>query len=287
MREAGCWSRTTCRTLVLIAAIASLAGSGLAGAQDVPGADAGGATAGSATGEELLRLQDQLRRRTESALADRKQQRARLDELEAEARAARRQNDAIARQLEKQKERLASIRSESSAAETRAREIEEREGRLKERIRTFLSALEQRIAGGIPWKIEDRRQAVADAIQMLGDPRTGAAAALATLARLQKEQEAVGRLVETGTLEIETAGGPIAVQGFHLGLLGVVFANDDGTIIGFATAGETLEGGLEAVREVPEAAKGYQRAVDILNRRRTPELTDIHLPELPVEGGGR
>ena len=85
---------------------------------------------------------------------------------------------------------------------------------------------------------------------------------------------------------VETERGPIAVQGFHLGLLGVIFASDDGAVVGFAAAGATLEEGLESVRSAPGASAGYLRAVDILNRRRTPELTDLHLPKIRAEEGG-
>lgn len=241
---------------------------------------------GFTAAQELIRLQDQLRRRTEAALQRRKDQQARLDELDGEARAGRRQNDAIRRQIQKQEARLAEIRTKAETAAARAEEIETREAGLKETMVRFLERLEGRIQRGIPWKIEDRATAVRDAQQIIGDERTSAVSSVATVSRLQKEQEALGRLVEGGTLEVETDTGPKAVQGFHLGLLGVIFASDDGSVLGFAAAGETLEKGLETVRAVPGAAKGYLHTVDILNRRRTPELTDIHLPKLPVEKGG-
>ena len=241
--------------------------------------------------QELIALQDRLRRRTEEALAKRREQRTRLDTLEAEARSARRRNDTIAREIEKREARIAELLSAATNANEKAEAVRTRETSIKERLRTFLRTLDGRIEGGIPWKIADRRAGVTGALEQLEDERTNAAAALASVGRLQKEQEAFGRLVESSTLSVEVNGTTRAVPAFHIGLLGVIFAleaGDDGqgAVIGFAGTGQSLEDGLAAVRSRPEAAKGYLQTIDILNRRRTPQLTNLFLPSLPTEKGG-
>ena len=237
--------------------------------------------------EELLRLQDQLRRRAEEALANRREQRTRLDALTGEASAARRRNEAIEREIGKRERKLEEIEGLDTAAREKSATILAREEALKSRMQTFLTSLGAKIEAGIPWKINDRRHSVRDASELLSDRRTSAAAALATLGRLQKEQEAIGRLVESSVLEVEVGAESRAVSGFHLGLIGVIFASEDGSVLGFAGPGETLEAGLATVEAHPEAARGYLHTVDILNRRRTPGLTDIFIPKLPLEKGGR
>lgn len=240
--------------------------------------------------EELKTLQDRLRRRTEEALAKRREQRTRLDTLEDEARASRRRNDTIQREIDKREARIAELRTAAESAREKAEAVRTREATIQDRLRVFLRFLDTRIADGIPWKVADRRAGVASAIEQLADERTNAAAALASVGRLQKEQEAFGRLVESSTLSVEVNGQLRAVPAFHIGLLGVVFAleagEDGAAVIGFAGAGQSLEDGLAAVSGRPEAAKGYLQTIDILNRRRTPQLTNLFLPQLPTGKGG-
>ena len=236
--------------------------------------------------QELMRLQDQLRRRSEAALQRRREQQDRLDALRAELNAGRRRNDAIQREIDQRKSRLEEISAQTAEAMTKDERIADEEQKLKDRTEQFLSSLQRRVESGIPWKISERVHAIQEAVTLIGDQRTNAASALATAGRLLRDQEALGRLIESSILEIETPDGPKAVSGVHLGLIGVIFASDDGTLLGFSGAGESLEAGLSAVDGRPEAAKGYLHTVDILNRRRTPQLVDLLLPKLPVEEGG-
>ncbi len=236
--------------------------------------------------QELMRLQEQLRRRSEAALQRRREQQDRLDALRAELNAGRRRNHAIQREIDKRKSKLEEISAQITEANSKEEQIIEKEQKLKDRIERFLSALQRRVESGIPWKIAERVHAIEEAVTLIGDQRTNAASALATAGRLLRDQEALGRLIESSVLEVETPDGPKAVSGFHLGLIGVIFASEDGTLLGFSGAGESLEAGLSAVEGRPEAAKGYLHTVDILNRRRTPQLVDLFLPKLPVEEGG-
>lgn len=249
---------------------------------DVPRTDA----VTNSRAQELSRLQDQLRRRSEEALAHRREQRARLDALSGEIRSAKRRNASIQREIDKRQLQLSEIEAKETRAREEAEKIVTREAALKRTMNGYLRGLEGKIAAGIPWKITDRKHSVTQVLDQLADERTGAAAALAAVGRLQKEQEALARLVESNTLDVSIDGNERAVKGFHLGLLGVIYSADDGAVLGFASAGQTLEEGLETVRTRPEAAKGYLHCVDILNRRRTPQLTDVFLPTLPVEKGG-
>ncbi|MHC4935515.1 MAG: DUF3450 family protein [Planctomycetota bacterium] len=237
--------------------------------------------------QELARLQERLRRRSEEALARRKEQRERLQTLEAEARASRRRNDTILREIEKREERIAELGRTREEAVVRSEDLVARESAVKEQLERFLQELRGRIEAGIPWKTADRAASVTDAIEAMADPRTNGASSLASVGRLQKEQEAFGRLVESSTLGVEAGGGHRAVPAFHIGLLGVIFAGEEGPVIGFAGRGDSLEDGLTSLSSRPEAAKGYLQTIDILNRRRTPQLTDLYFPRLPIEGGER
>ena len=236
--------------------------------------------------QELSRLQDQLRRRSEEALAHRREQRARLDALTGEIRAAKRRNASIEREIEKRQLQLSEIEQKERTAREAAEKIIAREAALKRTMTEFLGGLGDKIAAGIPWKIADRQLSVSQVVDQIADERTNASAALSAVGRLQKEQEALSRLVESTTLDVKIDGKERAVKGFHLGLLGLIFSTDEGAVLGFAGPGQSLEAGLKTVESNPEAAKGYLHCVDILNRRRTPQLTDVYLPTLPVAKGG-
>lgn len=233
---------------------------------------------------ELAQLNAEMREVRSAALATRRAQLDRLKSVESELQAKKR---TIAR-LEQE---LAKVQSEVSERETKLGGIEARRqvrdevfADLKATISGYLNDLDARIARGIPWQIESRRNLLALSQQALARPTSGPAEALAILGRHQKDEEALGRLVEVENFAVDVPGqGEVAVKAVHLGLLGVIYANPEGSVIGFAGPGQKLEDGLALVQSKPEAADGYLQVIEILNRERTASLIDLYFPSLPIE----
>ena len=232
--------------------------------------------------EELMSLQHKLRELRGKSQEDRKSQEERLKEILAEGRAVQRTLDGLNEQVAKREKEASEKRSKVSADETAARKLKGPSQAIFVAMKDFLDRVEKHVEAGIPWKIEARKASIAQAREILAAPNAALASALQTVARIHTEEEALGRLVESGTVEIDLGYGRAAVQAFHLGLLGVIFANEDGSVLGFAQAGQKLEDGLASVKGNPAAAEGYMIAVDILRRRRTPSIVDLYVPSLPL-----
>lgn len=232
--------------------------------------------------KELAVLQEKLRRRSMEELERRKSQLSRLNQLRYESRNQERLNSAIQKQVSELEKKISESVGKSSAAIRETEQILTQENLLKERIRRFLDALKDRILGGIPWKISERVRTIDNAFELIQSEETSAQVAIATAGRMVKEQEALGRLVEFGIVEIEVDGETRGIQGFHFGLLGVVFSDAEGNVFGWAGPGQSLENGIAAGSS--EASEGYLMAVDILNRRRTPGLVNLQIPSLQMKG---
>jgi flagellar motility protein MotE (MotC chaperone) len=259
---------------------------GAAAAQSVTGSRAS-AVSSSRSSQELLAIQNRIRDARTKALETRRSQNERLKDLGAENRSVQRTLDVLEEEIAK---REREIREKKEALQGEEKEVE----KLKKPTETMLAALrgfldkvEAKVAAGIAWKIELRKNSISGVRDLLKSPGTSPASGLAALGRVQQEEEALGRLVESGTVEIDAGKDRLAVQAFHLGLLGVIFANDDGTVLGFAKAGQKLEDGLDVSIADGKAAYAYMAAVDMLRRRRTPSLLDLYFPALPVRKGGK
>jgi len=163
----------------------------------------------------------------------------------------------LAALAEEKRAKLRDLRSKQADAEEKAAVLIAQMG-------THLDRLEAAIDGGIPWQIDDRKRSVIEARATMEPPeqdrKPNPAAVLAALGRVQKEEEAIARLVETGSVTVDVGGGEtLQVSAFHFGLLAVIFANEEGSVVGYARAGETLEEGLAAVDPDSAAADGYLR----------------------------
>lgn len=232
--------------------------------------------------EELLSLQHQLRRERLKAEADRRAQEERLKELLAEGRGLDRTIASVRDQLERREKELKEKGARLKEAEEATAKLRGPTEEILTALRGYLDLVSQHMESGIPWRQAERRAAVNAARENLGGSAVTPAAALQVVGRIHQEEEALGRLVESSSLAVDLGHEQTAVQGFHLGLLAVVFANEDGSILGFSQAGQKLEDGLRAAKKDPKAAEGYMAAVDILRRRRTPAIIDLFMPSLPV-----
>lgn len=233
--------------------------------------------------DQLEALQNRMRRLMRDAQERRKAQQERLRDLAAEKRALTRTVSSLEKENEKRQADLDETKKALSSVDEEMAELRKKSAALVATLDAYLKKLATSVRGGIPWRREERLQSIADARKNLADAKAAASTALATVARLQKEEEALGRLVETATLELDLPSGErVAVQGFHLGLLAVIFASEDAHILGFCRQGQSLRDGLTTVQEHPDAADGYLKAIEILKRQRTPALVDLYLPALPV-----
>jgi hypothetical protein len=235
---------------------------------------------------ELRQIQGRTRQERVQALENRKAELERLKGIAAESRALRRKLEALAEQISKLEKERDEKKAKLQKAEAERKKNEALARELVGRVKAYLDGVESRIAASIPWRKAARQTSLGEARKTTAGKSPSPSAALLAAARIQQEEEALGRLVESAKVNVKVGGEERQVFAFHLGLLGVVFANEDATVIGFAQAGETLEDGLKAASSSPEAAEGYLVAVDILRRRRTPAVVDLFLPTLKVTKEG-
>jgi hypothetical protein len=237
--------------------------------------------------KELLLLQAKIRSAKLSHANDRKEKQDSLRDIIAEKRAAARPLESLQERQKKLKDELEKKKKEKEKNQRELTEKKKLSRKLKKAIQTYLEEIVlPHITSGIPWKQQFRQDSVKAALNVIEDEKTGLFPSLAAVGRVQQEEEALGRLVELSTIEVPYAGKKLAVQGFHFGLLAVIYANEEGSVLGFVQAGEKITDGIEAVENSPFAEEGYLSAVDILRRRRTPGIIDLYLPTLPVTEGG-
>jgi hypothetical protein len=233
-----------------------------------------------------LLLQTKMRVVKNDLAKERKARQDRLRELVAEKRA-------VARPLESLKDRVkklsTTIAEKKADLRKKREELETKKafsGELKGLMREFLETVSRNVEAGIPWRKQFRQDSIQQAMAIVEDEKSGLFPSLAAVGRIHGEEEHLARHVELSTIELPYAGKKLAIQGFHFGLLAVIYANEDGSVLGFVQAGEELKDGIKAVEDNPFAEEGYLAAVDILRRRRTPGIVDLYLPTLPVTTGG-
>ncbi len=234
--------------------------------------------------QDLTKLQRKIRQAQSQFSKDRRFATDRANQIRGEVKAVQRTIKALQERLEKRK---AEIEKKKAALDEKKKTIEERDSReesLKGILSNFLGSVEELVDSSIPWKKSDRKRQITQVKKVLTDKLTIASSALGAVGRVHQEEEALGRLVETSVLKINGPDGETEVRGFHLGLMAVIFANEDGSILGYARSGQQLEDGLGSLTEGDLAQRGYLVAVDILRRRRTPAIVELLLPSLPVKG---
>lgn len=282
----------------LVVTIAMAAGSSLGFGQDdapLPEPPVGekvaapeASPAARSAAQELQQLNLEIRQLRASAQATRKSQNDRLQRVESELRSKRRTLEAIQKELKATEDRVQERNEKLDGLTARVTARQGLFSELDQEVNAFLERMEGRVRAGVPWLMSERLNTLALSKTAVSRDGSTPAEAVAIAGRLQKDEEALGRLVEVDTLSVDVPDqGKVAVKAVRIGLLGVVFSNPGGEIVGFSGPGATLEQGLEAVRGNPEAADGYLRAIEILNRERTPGLIDILFPKFPVQEAKR
>lgn len=247
---------------------------------------------------ELEKLQQEIRERQETLRSNRQVEVERIRALNAEKTAAERVVAGLEREVGRLEEELEKRKTELARIKAETDEIRAPAESLTPRFEEFLATIENDVRQGIPWQNgksggDLRLESISTVRRLLrtedGQPGNPAVV-LSGLGRVAKEEEAFARLVETADASLEVGGETLSISAFHLGALAVIYASQDGHTIGFARAGESLEDGLQAAgSEEPGAgvaADGYLKAVDILRRRRTPDIVELYFPSLPVAKEG-
>lgn len=233
---------------------------------------------------ELSRLQRKLRTLRTEAMNARKTQVDRRKELASEERVLERGLDGLKALLEKRRAEVEKRKTETEEKKEKIAGLTKRAEAIQASFQEFLDRVDKHIASSIDWKTRLRKSSLEKVKSVVAQDKTALGEGLGAISRIQKEEESLARLVETGVLQLKLDGETTAVQAFHLGLLAVVFASEDGRLVGYAQRGEDPADSLDAAREAG-AVEGYLTAVDILRRRRTPTVVDLYLPSLPVAAG--
>ncbi len=232
--------------------------------------------------EELLDLERKTRQIEKETTDRRKASQSRLRDLESDKAATERVLETLRRRVQDREKESSAKREMLAAREAELARLQHDLSLLSEPLKQFLDRVEKLVEGGISWKNEPRKAAVQAARQSLSAQGAAPAAGLAAVGRVQEEEEALGRLVESAATEVEVRGEYRAVQAFHLGHLAVIYASADGTILGCALPGQKLEEGLLGAGKKDVAAE-YLAALEVLRRRRMPRVLDLYFPTLPRE----
>jgi hypothetical protein len=209
-----------------------------------------------------------------------------LQEIRGEARVLRRTLESLKKQVDTLNAQIGGKEKQRTEKGEALAEKKKTAEKLKQQMTRYLDTVREHVEAGIPWKKDVRLNSIRQATAIVEDTSTGLFPSLAAVGRVQQEEEALARHVELSTIEVPYGGKKLAVQGFHFGLLAVIYANEEGSVLGFVQAGEEIKDGIRTVENSPFAEEGYLSAVDILRRRRTPGIVDLYLPTLPVTEGG-
>ncbi len=272
--------------LVGLALAISIATPSLSSSRNVRADDSATRSSAALAKAELQRIQEQIRTDLEVARKAQDSRSRRLRELESETRARTRTVELLQKEVSKKRAALTASQTKLQEQLDKRTKLESDTERFKALFVSHLETMKAVIDSGIPWHKEQRTAIIDHALASLSDKATAAVAGLGSVGRLQKDLESLGRLVERSGTELVHDGETIKVELVHVGMLAVIFSNEDGSLIGYAGPGQSLEQGLAAVAENPEAKNGYVRAIEILKRRRTPALVDLFLPFLPVYSEG-
>ena len=231
---------------------------------------------------ELLDLQEKIRAAEQEARSRREAAVARLTTIGDEKRALERTREALKHEVERGEKELAQKKEALAAREKEVARLRHEASTLAEPAKQFLNHAEKLVEAGIPWKIEERKKRIAEAREKATAADSNPAEWLAAIGRIEEEEEALGRLVEAGTVDLELENQYLPVQAIHLGLLGVIYAGE-GQVVGYARKGERLEEGIAFLKGKPAAAEAARRALEMVRRERAPGIVNLELPPLARE----
>lgn len=232
---------------------------------------------------ELLDLEEKIRLLESEARTRRDAALGRLEDLAAEKRSVERAVETLGREVKRKETELKEKTDALAAREKELSRIQHEASSLAEPMKQYLAHAEKLVETGIPWKVEERKERFNEVRKKLSAPGFSPSECLAALGRAEEEEEALGRLVEAGTVELTLESEYLPAPAIHLGLLGVIFAGE-GSMVGYAQRGQRLEEGIGFLRGKPGAAETVRRALEMARRERAPGIVELPLPALPREG---
>jgi hypothetical protein len=204
--------------------------------------------------------------------------------LERDLGRAQRQVDAreshvksLEAKIQKQKEELKTLEKKEADVTRNCKE-------LARSALAYFGKVREMILAGIPWRKTRRIQNVATGEDLVRSDKPNPISVVSAVERIQKREEATGRITESGTVRITKDGKKREVQAFHLGRIALVFADKEGTVGGFVLPGGTIEKAASENTRHPGAMSTFIRAIDVLFKRRAPHIADLFFPGLPVSG---
>lgn len=241
--------------------------------------------------DEIRQVEHDRRERLASDLEQRQRDDRRVEDLEVERKTLERAVAGLEREIAREREAF------TARSRTKAKLVAEQEALAKEaqglrtRLREYVTKVRDRVTTGIPWHKAERLELVQSVMARLSSQDTRETTAtpaqdLEAVASLQTSEESLARLVEASSLTLDAGSVQTSVRAFRWGLLAVLFANEGGTTAGYCRPGEELSDGVRNLSAHPDSASGYERALDILSRRRTPAIVDLRIPSLPVRKEG-
>ena len=208
---------------------------------------------------ELSRLQRKLRELRTGAMQARKTQVERVKELASEKRVLERGLDGLKELVKKREAEVGKRKTDTEEKKKKIAELTKRAESIHELYEEFLDRVKEHIDSSIKWKESLRKTSLEKVKSVVAIDKTALGEGLGAISRIQREEESLARLVETGVLQINLAEETRAVQAFHLGLLAIVFASEDGRLVGYAQRGEDPADSLDAAKEA-NAVEGYLTA---------------------------
>lgn len=233
--------------------------------------------------EELASILRKSRALEAEARKRRASQKESLEKLAGEKLTAERSVAALDAEVKRIEKEIADRKAKLSKGEKDAASAAQEAVAILDPLKQHLDALESHIETGIPWRIAPRKAAVQEARRVVTSPSASPAEALAAVMNVEESEEALGRVIEPGVIEVESGGERRALSAFHIGLVGAAYVSEDGKMAGWAGPGQKPEEGLHTT---PDAGKAYLEALDILRRRRLPRILDLLLPALPAPKEG-
>jgi hypothetical protein len=204
--------------------------------------------------------------------------------LERDLGRARRQVDARAGHVKTIEEKMKSRKQELGDLEKKASCAEENCQKLGKLALGYFGSIKALIRGGIPWRKERRLGTVATGEDLVKSEKPNPISILSAVERIQKREESIGRITESGTVRVEKDGEEREIQAFHLGRVALIFADKEGTVAGYVLPGGTVEDAAQEKAGHPDAMSTYIRAIDVLFKRRAPHIADLFFAGLPLGG---
>jgi hypothetical protein len=242
--------------------------------------------------EALLELQRKMRALEEESLKRKRGMEDRLQDLLEEKRLVERSTAALTQRVTELEKDLDGKKRKLSTDEAEVSRLAAESAQVLDLVRKFLSRVDKHIDEGIPWAVDQRKDGVERARRALAGPGISPAAALALASRVHAAEEALGRTIEPGRITLNPKGDERSVPAFHIGLLSVVYASEDGSLLGYVHAGQKLEEGRidtesadskqSAGKALQRVMSGYAAALAQLQRKLTPRIIDVYVPTLSV-----